>query len=265
MVHKILMISMMIIFFAIYGTVSLLAEDIDQIQKKMDRALDKEIQTQKKVQNWSQEKQELVNKIMNLKAELAWNKYQDQKYEKYIQQKKEVIEQLKRKEKEMKNLRRNLEPYLANVVKTLGEVVDQDLPFLLKERKERLKFLRSSLTDYNLSLSERLRRILEALQVEAGYGKSVDVVDRKLGLEDESVQARVLHLGRIKLFYLSLTGDQVGYWDQTTESWQTLSENYAKPIEKTIDIAEGRRAAELVDIPLKQVDQTTEDTKKEKE
>ncbi len=226
------------------------AEKIDQVQKKLKQALESEIRAQEDVSEWSKEKKSLLNQILNLRTQLEWTEYQNQKYDSYLEQEKQELKQLKRKQQEMKKLRIKLEPYLSKVVSKLAEVVEEDLPFLPNERQNRLHFLQKSLTDYKIELSERLRRILQALQVEAGYGNSVEVTERKLSLQGQTTQVQVLRLGRIRLFYVSYDGNQVGVWDKQNKSWVQIPNEYATTIQKTVEIAQQKRAAELVNLPI---------------
>jgi septal ring factor EnvC (AmiA/AmiB activator) len=227
-----------------------LSTEPQEAQEQLSRSLKKEIAVQKELDQWSQEKQSLVNDLLDLKTQLKWTQYQNDKYRSYIQQEKEVLADLDRKERELKTLRMELEPFLAQVVETLKQCVAHDLPFLLEEREKRITFLQTSLTEKGIDLHERLRRVFEALQVEAGYGNSVEVTERRLNLQGEVRQAQVLRLGRLNLYYRTLDGQEVGHWDVTNSGWQPLPRKYTQQIKKTIEIAQQKRAAELVDLPV---------------
>ncbi|PLX96577.1 MAG: hypothetical protein C0620_02150, partial [Desulfuromonas sp.] len=165
---------------------------------------------------------------------------------------------LKRQKEQMSLLRKELEPFLDSNVEQLHNDVANDLPFLDQERSERLAFLDQSLTDPDLALSEKLRRVLEALQVEADYGNSVEVTEQTLPLASGDTMVQVLRLGRIGLFYLSPNGDKVGQWDAQQRVWKPLPADYRDTVRVTIDIIEQKRAAELIDLPLPDAIRTTE-------
>jgi len=235
-----------------------IAADPAQIQQQNSRSLKQEIATQKKVEQWSEQRQALVNDLLNQKTQLEWNQFQTKKYRQYVDHTRSSIADLKRQKEQMLLLRKELEPFLDTSVATLRQEVIQDLPFLAQERHERLAFLDESLTDPELSLSEKLRRVLEAVQVEADYGNSVEVTEQTLALESGDTMVKVLRLGRIGLFYLSPNGDKVGQWVQEKKAWQPLSDDYSKTVRVTIDIVEQKRAAELIDLPLPAALRTTE-------
>nr|WP_320049956.1 DUF3450 domain-containing protein [uncultured Desulfuromonas sp.] len=235
-----------------------LAADPALIEQQSTTALKREIATQDKVEQWSEERQALVNDLLDQKTQLEWNRFQTKKYRQYVDHKKVTIADLKRQKEQMSLLRKELEPFLDSSVETLHEDVAGDLPFLDLERSERLTFLDQSLTDPDLPLSEKLRRVLEALQVEADYGNSVEVTEQTLPLAGGDTMVEVLRLGRIGLFYISPNGDKVGQWDEKKRVWKPLPEDYRDTVRVTIDIIEQKRAAELIDLPLPEAVRATE-------
>lgn len=235
-----------------------LAADPAQIQQQSTTALKREIATQDKVEQWSEQRQALINDLLDQKTQLEWNRFQTKKYRQYVDHKQTTIADLKRQKEQMSLLRKELEPFLDSNVEQLHNDVANDLPFLDQERSERLAFLDQSLTDPDLALSEKLRRVLEALQVEADYGNSVEVTEQTLPLASGDTMVQVLRLGRIGLFYLSPNGDKVGQWDAQQRVWKPLPADYRDTVRVTIDIIEQKRAAELIDLPLPDAIRTTE-------
>jgi hypothetical protein len=235
-----------------------LAADPAQIQQQSTTTLKQEIATQDKVEQWSEQRQALVNDLLDQKTQLEWNRFQTKKYRQYVDHKQTTIADLKRQKEQMSLLRKELEPFLDSRVEQLHNDIANDLPFLDQERSERLTFLDQSLTDPDLALSEKLRRVLEALQVEADYGNSVEVTEQTLPLASGDTMVQVLRLGRIGLFYLSPNGDKVGQWDAQQRVWKPLPADYRDTVRVTIDIIEQKRAAELIDLPLPDALRTTE-------
>lgn len=243
---------LILIFWGAWQNLGLCKEPEKDLDK-ISRSLKKEIEIQNEVDNWSQEKQRLVNEILNLKSKLEWTKFQNKKYRSYIQQEKETIADLQRQKQELKTLRIELEPFLFQVVETLKQFVANDLPFLPEERKERFAFLEESLTKRGIDLHERMRRVFEGLQVETNYGNSVEVNERKIKIQGNTKQVQVLRLGRLNLYYKTLDGQEVGHWEKKTGKWDPLPDEYNQDIKKTIEIAQQKRAAELVDLPVGKV------------
>jgi hypothetical protein len=208
------------------------------------------VATQKAVQKWSAEKEAIIGELLDLKTRLEWNRFQNRKYRAYVDQKAEEVSDLETQEQKLARMRMELEPYLADVVAELKDRIASDAPFLIEERSRRVAFLEKSLVDPDLNLGERLRRVLEALQVEAGYGNSVETEERELELDGEPTLVNLARIGRVGLFYTTNDRKHAGRWDRASKSWQPVSDDYLPDILRTMEIIQQKRAAKLVDLPL---------------
>ena len=239
-----------LLFGACFAAGPAFSQDSTTVRNKTKKAIEKEIKAQQQADEWSQEKAQLISEIRQNKARLDWARYQAKKYAAYIVQEKEKIAELERQKNEMRSLRRNLEPYLDELITDLEGFIASDLTFLPEERKERIRFLRDSVNDYHLSMSEKLHRVLEALQVEAEYGRSIEANPATLTVDGRTVEAEVLRIGRVAVFFHSLGGEQVGRWNSETEDWESISADFARPIKNTIEMAKQQKSVELVDLPI---------------
>lgn len=214
------------------------------------RALQEEQEVQEDVQTWSKEKRALVQEILSLQTEKKWLELQNEQHAAYIRQTQEAIDRLEEQKDVARSLRMELEPYLVQVSERLRQEVEKDLPYLPQERRDRLEFIEQSLTEYGIELSERLRRVLEALTVEAGYGTSVHVTDREVEVQEIPTMVQTVRIGRVGLFYVTPDGNSAGVWDAQEKTWKPLARETAAELHKTVDIIQGRRAAELVRLPV---------------
>jgi len=195
---------------------------------------------------------ELVDEIRGLQARISWLKYQQGKHKTYIQRLRQNVADLEYKKAEAGRLDDNLAPYLEETVARLAEAVDEDMPFLPDERSQRLKHLGDWLNDYQLKPSEKLRRILQALQVEAGYGRDLQTTDAVLDLSAiGETEVSLLRIGRVAMYYLSLDGTRVGRWNGDTRQWEPLDKSHIRTIRRVLDMAERKRSVEIVRIPLR--------------
>jgi septal ring factor EnvC (AmiA/AmiB activator) len=231
------------------------AADVSEVRSDLEQAIKKEIRAQKEADRWSERKQQLISEIRQAKTRLQWHRYQNEKYGAYIERERENIAELERRRREMKTLRMKLEPYLDEVIADLEAFVDRDMTFLSGERSDRIAYLQESMNNYHLSMSEKLRRVLEALQVEARYGRSTGVDTRTLRVEGQTLQVQVLRVGRIARFYRSLDGERVGRWNGAEGTWQPLPREYSRSVKQAIDMAQRKQAVDLVDLPIGGVEQ----------
>lgn len=226
------------------------ATDPANVLTDLKKAIQTEIEAQKKADAWSREKELLVNEIRQIKTQLDWVTYQNTKYVAYIEHEKETVQKLQQKKDEMENLRQDLEPHLDEIIERIEQFIKNDMTFLSEERSKRLRFLKDSANDFHLSMSEKLHRVLEALLVEAEYGRSLEVNTETLLIKGQSIEADVLRVGRIALFYHSLDGEKVGRWNEKTQQWEPISTHFERAIKDTLEMARQQKSVELVDLPI---------------
>lgn len=153
---------------------------------------------------------------------------------------------LQRQLVEMDRTEREIMPLMLRMLDSLEKFVALDLPFLKDERKDRVDALKRLMTDPEANIAEKFRRILEAYQIEADYGRGLGVERAQV---DDKV-ADVLRVGRTALFYLSIDGDSAGRWDAKAGKWLPLERGYVKSVRQGIRIAREQTAADLLTLPM---------------
>ena len=221
-----------------------------EIHKRMETAIQIEQKAQKKGDTWAKEKENILAEIHDLKDRQKWLDFQRKRYKAYIEKEKGVLQGLKRKKKEFEKIQMDLEPYLDEVLGRLETFVKSDLQFLREERAKRIAFLKDSLNDYRVGLSEKLRRVLEALQVEAKYGRDIEKKEGVLRINGETIEANLLRVGRLALFYETLDHGKVGVLYRDSGNWKTLPHEYEREINRAMEMAQRKRAIELLDLPV---------------
>ena len=153
---------------------------------------------------------------------------------------------LARQIEEMERTERELLPLMLRMVEGLEKFIALDLPFLATERKERFESLKTFMADPEANNAEKFKRILEAWQIEAEYGRS-------LGSETADVDGRsveVLRVGRTALYYLSSDGKQAGIWDAASKQWQELPHKHVAQIRHGLRMARETAAPDLLRLPM---------------
>jgi len=216
----------------------------------IEQSIQMQQQAQKEADAWGSEREELLTRIRNLKNELRYLRYQQAKYQSHAEKQEENIRRAEAKKEQLEKIQMELEPYLNKAVRRLQELVQNDLPFLPEERQKRLSFLQESLEDYHLPASEKYRRVLEALQVEAEYGKYPEADETLLELNGEPTKVHLLRLGRLALYYLSLDGQKAGRFDRNKGQWEQLSADCAGELKSAMQMIGKSRTMELVNLPI---------------
>jgi septal ring factor EnvC (AmiA/AmiB activator) len=160
------------------------------------------------------------------------------------------VAELKRRLEESVRLEEGLEDALEATLVELERFVAADLPFLPEERATRIRSLKESLVLSDTSPAEKLRRLLEALQVECEYGDTVEAYQQKIMVNEEPVFADIFRLGRLSVFWQTPDGSRVGEYDRVDGRWVELPSHYGRSIRMAVEMARKQRPVELIRLPL---------------
>lgn len=142
---------------------------------------------------------------------------------------------------------------LAVIVARLDRVVAGDLPFRRDERAARVDDLKAVVAADTVSAAEKLRRVFEALDAEAQYAASVETYRERVTVAGGPIEADVLRVGRVALYWRSADGTRVGEFDRAARQWVELPERNARDIVRAMEMAAGDRKPEIVLLPLGKV------------
>lgn len=223
----------------------------DSVQQQARQAVETRRQAQRLVDAWSPQRARLADQAERLQRELVSVRRQRAKTEAYLADQQAKITELQRRLAEIGRIRAGLEPLLDDTLARLEALVAADLPFLPEERSQRLAELRRVLADYDATLSEKARRLLEALAIEARYGSAVSVQEAELPLDGGTRRVRLLRLGRLGLFALDSQGRRAWRYDRARKKFLPL-EGFTRQLQQAAEIAQRRRVAGLVELPLGQ-------------
>jgi len=139
-----------------------------------------------------------------------------------------------------------VQPMIEKMFSGLESFVAGDVPFLAKERAQRVTRLRDLMAAPDKSPAEKFRRLLEAYTIEMEYGRTMDSYHDALA---DGREADFVRLGRISLMYRTADGSDAGYWDQQKKAWVSAPE-YKRAIEVALRIAKQTTAPDLITVPV---------------
>ncbi|NOQ35608.1 MAG: DUF3450 family protein [Methylococcaceae bacterium] len=141
-------------------------------------------------------------------------------------------------------------PLILRMQTNLEEFVEMDLPFLPKERQQRLTKLKSMMLRADVTKAEKFRRIIEAYQIENEYGNTIEAYKDEIDLNGTKSPVDFLRLGRVALYYQRLDGSESGFWNKAEKRWQTLPDSYRNSIRNGLRIARKETAPDLLVLPI---------------
>ncbi len=225
-------------------------QDAAQLSDTVKKTVETHQQTQKKQQEWANEQADLSARLRSARAQVDFFDKKKALEEKEVAALDKGVAELERRMVESVRLNDSLLDTLNAVVTRLEGFVEGDLPFLLTERRARIAGVKDALARPDYTGAEKLRRVLEALQVEANYGNVAEVYQEKIVVNDEEVFADMVRIGRVSVYWLTPDGKRVGEYDRGQGKWVELDHKYAHTINETREMALRLRSVEVVSLPL---------------
>lgn len=226
---------------------------VEQVKKPVREAIETRQTIQKEEEIWRDEKRNLMLIYEQLQGNN--NRLQDRK-DQLQQEMAATHERIKLKEKQLENTEKistRMMPFLQALVGRMSQQISDDIPFLATERKQRMDRLTHLMKDPEVSVSEKFRKSMEALLVEAEYGSTTEVYQQTIAVDKASTLVNIFRLGRISLFYQTLDQKRCGFYDVATAGWLPLPTVFNRAIKTAIEIAAKRRPVELLTLPLGRV------------
>ncbi|MEN8005845.1 MAG: DUF3450 domain-containing protein [Candidatus Krumholzibacteriota bacterium] len=222
----------------------------EQAREDTEQAIDTRRDTQRRQDEWSEEKADLVRRYRSANANVTWLRERKEEETAQAQALDDRVAELQRRLGEADRLEGSMQDTLMVIFHRLEDAVAAGLPFLPQERRLRLASVQDELLRPDVTSAEKLRRLLEALQVEAGYASTVEVYQDKLEVAGEEIHADVLRIGRVTLFWRTPDGERVGGFDQAAGRWTELEGSSKRRIGLAMEMAARMRPVELIDLPL---------------
>ena len=160
------------------------------------------------------------------------------------------IESLGTQLQEIEVTQREIVPLLVRMFERLDQFVALDVPFLPEERQTRLTRLQGTLDDADATVAEKYRAVMEAYQIEANYGRTIEAYRGTIAVNDEEQTVDLLRIGRLALVYRSLDGEEVGQWNHEARLWEPISGQYLRAIDRGLEVAEKRAIPQLLELPI---------------
>jgi len=235
--------------FTAMGTGTAAAIDLDQLVAQRMEVNDESVKSQARIDKLSDETDRLTAEyrviLQRIDALLVYNK--------------QVSDLIDSQEAEMASLRQQIDdvelvgrevtPLMLGMLDALDNFVDLDIPFLLKERKDRIAFLHDVMVRSDVTDAERYRHILEAYQTENDYGRNIEAYSGELDLNGAVRQVDFLRIGRVALLYQTLDGTETGVWDQENRQWIDAADS-APAVRLGLRMARKQTAPDLLKLPL---------------
>jgi hypothetical protein len=234
-------------------------ETLTSVQRDIAR-VEKEIEREKKLHKL--EKQKVAEFKKKKKQKLQALRSQAKKIESKIGEYKTKAAQLKKQKgslkyqiTNLKNKRQAVSKHLLKKIKELKLFFSRDFPNQREKRVLDLESLESDITEGVIEPEEAMNRLFTLLQAAISVGYDSEVYSGSYSSSNgDMYDGKYLRLGMVALAFVSLDGQMVAYLVQRDSiyTWidKDLDLNLKQNIKKSIKVAEGKAAPELVLLPF---------------
>ena len=231
------------------------ADQLDQIHSVNKKRTSAGQSSQARIDKLSDERLSLLDQYKAVNKEIDGLRiYNKQKTKEIANQKKRMAE-LDQAILQAAETKRQITPLIEAMVNSLEQYIELDLPFQLKERRDRIQYIREQMENSNVSDAEKFRLILEAYQIEINdYGRKITTDTGTIEIDGAEVGVNILQIGRIAL--VAQTKDErttlASKWDANEKAWtwEKLSNDYRNPIRKAIRIARKQATTDILMLPI---------------
>jgi hypothetical protein len=221
-----------------------------QVARPVAEAIQIRQATQKDEVRWREERQRLATLYDQLQDERARLEIRRKTLEESLAAARERVDAKQAQIEAIERITGQVAPFLNEQYQRLADRIETDLPFLSAERRQRMENLQILLEDPGVAVSERLRKVFEALLVEAEYGNTIEVYQENIVAADRTMLANIFRLGRVGLYYQSLDRQACGFYNIAAGAWQPLEAGASRTLQTAMDIGTRRRPAEILNLPL---------------
>ena len=151
---------------------------------------------------------------------------------------------------EVSVVERQITPLMMRMIDGIEQFIALDVPFLPKERAERVADLKAMMDRADVAASEKFRRVMEAFQVEMDYGRTMEAYSGIHNINGQERDVEFLRLGRTALMYQTRDASKQGVWNKQTRQWEELDSSYRTQITKGLRMAKKQLAPDLLMLPV---------------
>jgi len=232
--------------------VSVFAASIDQVINAGVSRADEGASAQKRIVSMAEETDTMLRDYKAAVKTLDGLKIYNNLQKKQIDNQQAEKDNLKQSIATVGDIEKQIVPLMKKMTDELFLFIKEDVPFQMEEREKRIQLLYEGLETPGVSDAEKLRKVLEAYQIEMDYGNSVNSYKQKVEVAAGNVQeVNMLRVGRVSLSYQSQDGQYTAGWDPATKSWVSLSPaDYKTQVASGIKMANKEVSPDLFIAPI---------------
>lgn len=228
---------------------SVFAQSVDQVLKADQRRLTLAQQSQERINKIVEGTRSLEDQYRAVNKEIDGLKVYNRLMSAQTDGQNATLEDISLSMDQVDVINRQIFPLMTRMIDGLETSIAIDVPFLMKERTERVAGLKGIMERSDVSVAEKFRKVMEAYQIENDYGSSSETYEQTLTFDDQTRSYNILRIGRVGLYFQSDDAKITGRWDNDARAW-VLDDSARNEIRKGLRMAKQLIAPEIIVIPV---------------
>jgi len=204
--------------------------------------------SQSKVSTVARQTQELLAEYRSVVRETEGLRIYNDNLERVIEDQKVEVQSINRQLSGLEETNRGVVPLMLEMIETLEQIVEADIPFRIDQRRARVQLLQDMMDQAEVTASEKFRRVLEAYQNELEFGRTTEAYSAALPSTGQTVD--FLRVGRTLLVYQTSDAAVTGWFNPASRQYEELPDRYRLEVREGLAIARNEKAPNLVTLPV---------------
>ncbi len=203
--------------------------------------------SQERVNTLAKQTQDLLAEYRSVVREVEGLKIYNENLAKVVGDQRTEVQSINNQLSGLEATNRGVVPLMLEMIETLGQIVEADVPFRIEERRARVERLAIMMDQAEVTASEKYRRVMEAYQGELEYGRTTESYSDTLPTTGQTVD--FLRVGRALLIYQTSDQSSTGWFNPSSRAYEELPGKYTLEVKNGIAIAKNEKAPDLVMLP----------------
>lgn len=226
-----------------------MAQSVDSVIRAENNRLDRQKQSQTRIDRIVEQTRSVTDEFRAVNKEIDGLKIYNQLLQAQIDRQTQKLGEIEVSMQNATVVNRQILPLITRMISGLEQSIDLDVPFLLKERRDRLNSLKAIMDDPTVSTAEKFRKAMEAYSIEVDYGRTIESYEDTIEIDGAQIAAKFLRLGRVSLLFQNDAGDITGRYNPETKKFE-LDDSYRAEVTKGLAVAAKAIAPELLLVPV---------------
>ena len=221
---------------------------LDQALQVARQSTEAGARTQEQIDNLASQADNAEREYLALQDQIQSQEVFLEQQRVFLRSQENELTELNRQLERVGSIEANLTPMLLEMYVELEAFIEQDLPFRMQEREDRLARIQSALEDAQISPAERYRLLLNAYEIEAAYGRSLEAYEEEVEVDGTPQPARILQIGRVAL--IREVNGNLEMLTKDNPEWRAVPDSMSANVDRAFRIANEVTTPEVFVAPL---------------